>query len=306
MHFEIVTLFPRFFETPLTETILGRAATAGVVTYGTTDLRQWGMGRHKSVDDTPYGGGAGMVMRPEPVVSAIRDVRARFPGITVALLSPDGEKLSQPVAHELATLPALALVCGRYEGFDARIFPYADRVLSLGDFVLSGGEPAALAIIDAVTRLIPGALGNAASSVGESFSTAGVLAEGIGTADVSLDAVGKRLALLEHPHYTRPPVFEGAAVPEILVTGHHAKVAQWRHEQALRRTWQRRPDLLADHVAQATLTAKDRALLERFADESRGPVQPDTTETARPSPHDNNRGDGTVQGNDHVDEQDDR
>jgi tRNA (guanine37-N1)-methyltransferase len=188
-----------------------------------TDIRDFAEGKHRVTDDVPYGGGAGMVMKPEPLVAAIEAAQKRNPGAKVLLLSPQGHRFTQPVAEELAKEAALILVCGRYEGVDERVARFIDGELSLGDFVLTGGEPAALAVIDAIVRLLPGALGNEESTRNESF------AEG----------------LLEGPQYTRPPEFRGLKVPEVLLSGDHAKIAQWRKEQSVLRTQERRPDLIS-------------------------------------------------------------
>ncbi len=239
MHVSLLTLFPAFFESPLRETILKRAIEAGHLTVDCIDIRTWGVGRHHVVDDTPYGGGAGMVMRVDPVVAAIRHVRERDPNATVALLGPRGTPLTQALVHDLATRPHLALVCGRYEGFDERVRPHADLEISLGDFILSGGEPAALCIVDAVARLLDGVLGNAASTGDESFSASG---------------------LLEYPHYTRPPDFEGQSVPAVLSTGDHAKIARWRRLAALAVTAIHRPDLLD----RANVTPREREWLDAW------------------------------------------
>jgi len=222
MQFDILTLFPDMFTGPLTESILKRAAQAGQISIDVHDIRAYTTDKHHSADDAPYGGGAGMVMKPEPLVAAIEAARQRNPGARVLLLSPQGRRFTQAVAEELAAQPALILVCGRYEGVDERVAGFIDGELSLGDFVLTGGEPAALAVIDAVARLLPGALGNEESARNESFS------EG----------------LLEGPQYTRPAEFRGLKVPEVLLSGDHAKIAQWRREQSVLRTQERRPDLL--------------------------------------------------------------
>ena len=222
LHIEVLTLFPRMIEGPLQESILGKAQKAGLCRVTATDIRTFAEGKHHVTDDSPYGGGAGMVMKPEPLVAAIEDVRARRPGTKIFLMSPQGRRFDQSLARELADLGSFALVCGRYEGVDERVLEFIDGEISLGDFVLSGGEFAALAVIDAAARLIPGVLGNEASPVYESFS------EG----------------LLEYPQYTRPAEFRGRKVPEILLSGDHAEVARWRAEQALARTRAKRPDLI--------------------------------------------------------------
>lgn len=221
---EILTLFPGMVSGYVGESILGKAQERGKLSVTATDIREYAEGKHRVTDDTPYGGGAGMVMKVEPLVAAIEAARARNPGARVLLMSPRGPAFTQARARELAGhTPGLILVCGRYEGVDERVMAYLDGELSLGDFILTGGEIAALAVVDAVARLLPGVLGNQASSVSESFE------EG----------------LLEHPQYTRPPVFRGAEVPAVLQSGDHARIARWRRWRALRLTQERRPDLFA-------------------------------------------------------------
>lgn len=233
MRIDVVTLFPELFDAPLRTSIIGRAAEQGLVTFGLHDPREHGLGRHRSVDDYPYGGGAGMVMRPEPLVATIEPLRAA--GATVILLDPAGERLTDALARTLATDDHLALVCGRYEGIDERVRTVVDREISIGDYVLTGGELPALVVIDAVVRLLPGAIATE-SHTGDSFAT----------------------GLLEHPQYTRPERFGDLDVPPVLLSGHHGEVERWRRREALRRTLERRPDLLAD----APLTDADRAVLE--------------------------------------------
>ena len=216
---DVLTLFPSMIEGPLGLSIPGRIQADGLATIRVHDLREFGLGRHKSVDDTPYGGGAGMVMRVEPVVAAIEVVRR--PDSTVILLDPAGEVFRHERAVDLAGRAHLVFVCPRYEGVDERIRAYVDLELSIGDYVLTGGELPALVIIDAVIRLLPGAI-DAQSTAEESFSA----------------------GLLEYPQYTRPPEFRGATVPDVLTSGDHGAVARWRHEQAVARTRARRPDLL--------------------------------------------------------------
>ncbi len=216
---DVLTLFPSMVVGPLAESIPGRIQERGLATIRVHDLRQWGLGRHRSVDDTPYGGGAGMVMRVEPVVAAIEAVRR--PDSTVILLDPGGETFSHARAVDLATRSHLVLVCPRYEGVDERIRAFVDLELSIGDFVVTGGELPALVVIDAVIRLLPGAIDDL-STAEESFSA----------------------GLLEYPQYTRPPSFRGLDVPEILTSGDHGAVARWRHERSVERTRERRPDLL--------------------------------------------------------------
>jgi len=225
---EVLTLFPRMIAAPLEESILGKAREKGLLRVQVTDIRDFADGKHRVTDDVPYGGGAGMVMKPEPLVAAIEAARARLPSAKVILLSPQGARFEQRKARELAQAGALILVCGRYEGVDERVLRWVDEELSLGDFVLTGGEVAALAVIDAMARLVPGVLGNELSAHDESFSEDG---------------------LLEGPQYTRPPEFRGLRVPEILLSGDHGKIAKWRHEQAVARTRERRPDLLTRQKA---------------------------------------------------------
>ncbi|HEY7451959.1 MAG TPA: tRNA (guanosine(37)-N1)-methyltransferase TrmD [Candidatus Limnocylindria bacterium] len=239
MTIDVVTLFPNLFGPVLAEGVLGRALERGVVAVELHDLREHGLGRHRQVDDTPYGGGAGMVLRPEPLAAALSPLRAA--GVPIVLLDPAGERLDDPVARELAALPRFALVCGRYEGIDERVRTWVDRELSIGDYVLTGGELPALVVIDAVSRLVPGVI-DAESSAGDSFAT----------------------GLLEHPQYTRPEEFDGMRVPPVLLSGNHAEVAAWRRRESLRRTAARRPDLLVG----APLTDVDRADLARLAEET--------------------------------------
>lgn len=220
MRVDVLTLFPAMVEPALTHSILGRAAKAGVWSLGLHDIREHGLGRHRTVDDSPYGGGSGMVMRADVVGAAIEAVRTE--ASHVILLEPGGTPFSQEVARRLAGHAHLVLVCGHYEGIDARVGEaLVHESISIGDYVLTGGELAACVVVDAVVRLLPGALGNAGSTVEESFS------EG----------------LLEYPQYTRPPEWAGRAVPEVLLSGDHARVARWRREQAELRTRALRSDL---------------------------------------------------------------
>ncbi len=219
LQIDVVTLFPDVFPGPLSHSIPGRALEAGLAELRAHDLREWGLGRHRSVDDYPYGGGAGMVLRAEPIAGALAALRG--PGSTVILLDPGGEPLRQARVRDLALRSHLIVVCPRYEGIDERVRSMVDLELSIGDYVLSGGEIPALVLIDAVLRLLPGAI-TEGSATEEPFS------EG----------------LLEYPQWTRPPEFDGQRVPDILLSGDHGAVARWRHEQAVARTSQRRPDLL--------------------------------------------------------------
>ena len=224
IRFDILTIFPGLFASALETSILGRAIRSGLLEVGLHDIREYATDRHRSVDDTPYGGGGGMVMTPGPLVAAIEAVRAAQTPERVIVLSPHGRLFTQKVAVELAGYERLALVCGRYEGIDERVIEgWTDDALSVGDYVLSGGELAALVVVDAVTRLLPGALGNELGAWEESHSD----------------------DCLEYPQYTRPREFRGREVPEALLSGDHARVARWRQGESLRRTRDRRPDLFA-------------------------------------------------------------
>jgi tRNA (guanine37-N1)-methyltransferase len=235
MRAEVLTLFPRMISSYLDESILGKAREKGLLEVTATDIRDFASGKHRVTDDTPYGGGAGMVMKVEPVVGALEQAKSRLPNARAYLLSPRGEKFDQGFAKKLAQNPELILVCGRYEGVDERVRPYLDGEISLGDFVLAGGELAALCVIEAVARLIPGVLGNVDSIGSESFEE----------------------PLLEHPQYTRPPEYRGASVPAVLQSGDHARIARWRRWHSLRLTQERRPDLFAT----LELSNEDRKLV---------------------------------------------
>lgn len=228
MQVAIVTLFPELFAPFFATSLMGRAVEGGVVRVHYEDLRRHGLGKHLSVDDTPYGGGSGMVMRPDCTVAAMEAACAaldpRQP-VRRVLLTPQGQRFTQQHARRLAELPQLCLLCGRYEGFDERVRPFVDEELSLGDFVVTGGEVPAMCLLEAVIRLLPGVLGNDDSAREESFS----------------EECG---GLLEYPHYTRPLSFRGLEVPEVLRSGDHARIARFREEQAALRSAQRRPDLL--------------------------------------------------------------
>ena len=226
MRFDVLTLHPDMLRGPLTSSILGRGLEAGAFELGIHDIREHGLGRHRSVDDAPYGGGAGMVMRVDVVASALEAVAS--PTSHVVLTSPAGPRLDQAKAQSLSKREHLVIVCGHYEGIDARIETLVDEEISLGDFVLTGAELVACAIVDSVARLLPGVLGNDASAVEESFTR----------------------PLLEHPHYTRPASWRGHDVPEVLRNGHHARIEAWRQAQAEERTRTRRPDLWARWIAQ--------------------------------------------------------
>jgi len=240
---EILTLFPRMCSGYLAESILGKAVEAGLLAVAVTDIREYATGRHRVTDDAPYGGGAGMVMKPEPLTAAIEAARARIPGARVLLTSPRGRWLDQRLARELAAHGRLVVVCGRYEGVDERVLAAVDLEVSVGDVVLTGGELAALSIVDAAARLVPGVLGNEQSAGAESFTGEG--------------------GLLEHPHYTRPPVFRGMEVPAVLLSGDHRRIERWRRREALRATRDRRPDLFA----RLELAEDDLRLLEAGDDE---------------------------------------
>jgi tRNA (guanine37-N1)-methyltransferase len=232
----ILTLFPRMVEAPLGESILGKAREKGLLETRVVDIRDFAEGKHRVTDDVPYGGGAGMVMKPEPLVAAIESARAWAPRATAILLCPQGTRFDQAKAQELSQRSELILVCGRYEGVDERVRNHVDEQLSIGDFVLTGGEFAALAVVDAVSRLVPGVLGNEESPRTESF-----------TAE----------PILEGPQYTRPPLFRGERVPGVLLSGDHARIARWRRRQALVRTRDLRPDLFA----RLSLSKEDAKLL---------------------------------------------
>jgi tRNA (guanine37-N1)-methyltransferase len=240
---EILTLFPRTCAGYLAESILGKAQEAGLLSVRLTDIRDHAPGRHRVVDDAPYGGGAGMVMKPEPLTEAIEAARARLPGARVVLTSPRGRRLDQGLARELAACGRLVIACGRYEGVDERVLAAVDEEVSVGDVVLTGGELAALCIVDAAARLVPGVLGNEDSAGRESFTGEG--------------------GLLEHPHYTRPPVWRGMEVPAVLLSGDHRRIERWRRRESLRATRDRRPDLFA----RLRLSEDDRRLMEAGDDE---------------------------------------
>jgi tRNA (guanine37-N1)-methyltransferase len=270
MHFDIFTLFPGMFAGVFSDSIIKRARLAGIMSVVQHNIRDYAEGRHRVTDDAPYGGGGGMVMKPEPIFRAVETVLSRRAGWTytpetpedlppvpeialdlphdvpIILLSPQGRRFSQNVALELSGHTRIALICGRYEGVDERVRTgLVTDEISIGDFVLSGGELAAAVIVDAVTRLLPGALGHEMGAFDDSFAT----------------------GVLEYPHYTRPADHRDEGIPEVLVSGDHARVARWRREQALRRTWERRPDLLrsaplsdADRAFLAALEASDSAV----------------------------------------------
>jgi len=240
VHIEVVTLFPEMIRGALEFGIVGRALERGLLQVGTEDPRAHTVNAHRTVDDRPYGGGPGMVLKPEPMLAAIRAAQARLPaGSPRICLTAQGQLFGAAQARELAALPGFLLIAGRYEGIDERVMALGvDRDLSIGDYVLSGGELPALVVVDAVTRLLPGALGDERSSVEDSFVA----------------------GLLDWPHYTRPEVFEGLTVPQVLLSGDHADIRRWRLEQALGRTWLRRPEL----IVKEELTAEVAQLLDEF------------------------------------------
>lgn len=253
MRFDILTLFPRMFEGVFAESIVHRAVEAGHVEIYVHNIRDYATDKHHVTDDLPYGGGGGMVMKPEPIVLAVEDLlgaelvrRQKESGeveVPVILLAPAGRPFTQAVARDLERYQRLVLICGRYEGVDERVrLLVATDEISIGDYVLSGGEVAAMVIVEAVTRLVPGVLGDMRALVEDSYAQ----------------------GLLEHPHYTRPAEFRGLQVPEVLLSGDHAKVARWRREQSLRRTWLRRPELLRE----ARLAALDLEYLQRLRAEN--------------------------------------
>jgi tRNA (guanine37-N1)-methyltransferase len=248
MRFDIITIFPEYFASVFDYGIVRRARAAGLCEVEAHDLRRWTNDRHRVVDDRPFGGGDGMVLKPEPLFAAVESLTGaraapelRGTGRRVVLMSPQGRVFDQRAAEELAACSQVVVICGRYEGVDERVAELlATDELSVGDYVLSGGEPAAAVVVDAAVRLLPGALGSETSAVNESFAAEG---------------------LLDCPHYTRPPEFRGARVPEVLLGGHHAEIARWRRLAALKKTARNRPDLLA----RAALTEEERAWLEKEA-----------------------------------------
>lgn len=248
MRIDILTLFPQMFEGVLHDSILGKAEEKGIVTFQTVNFRDFSTNKHSTVDDYPYGGGGGMVLKPEPIFHAVENlmqgstVSAKPP--RVILMCPQGQTFTQTMAEELALESHLIFICGHYEGYDERIREYlVTDELSIGDYVLTGGELPAMVVIDSVVRLLPGALGNETSAVTDSFST----------------------GLLEHPHYTRPAQFRDMMVPEVLLSGHHENISEWRRKEVLRRTYNRRPDLLE----QMELSNQDRKWLAELKQEKK-------------------------------------
>jgi tRNA (guanine37-N1)-methyltransferase len=271
MKFELITIFPDFFRGPLEYGIVRRARESGLVEINIHDLRSFTKDKHRTVDDRPFGGGEGMVLKPEPIFDCLEFLRVapRQERIShqvkesVVLLSPQGELFNQRFAAEMSELDRVFLICGRYEGVDERVSDFlADREISVGDFILSGGELPAAIIVDAVTRLLPGALGNEASARTESFGTGEV------NPNLPVDAEGKRIpdstisagGLLDYPHYTRPSDFRGMAVPESLVSGDHEAIRRWRRKRALEKTLRNRPELLE----RVELSDEDREIVEEL------------------------------------------
>ncbi|HDM75795.1 MAG TPA: tRNA (guanosine(37)-N1)-methyltransferase TrmD [Deltaproteobacteria bacterium] len=239
MIIEILTLFPEIFSSPLQHSILGKALQKGLLNVNVRNIRDYAFDKHRQVDDRPFGGGSGMLMKPEPLAAAIEAVRKERPGIKVILLTPQGKLFNQEMAKELTTLESIALICGRYEGIDERIREHwIDDEISIGDYVLSGGEFAALVVVDVIARLVPGVLGDEESCIEESFSD----------------------GLLEYPQYTRPRDFKGYRVPEVLLSGNHEAIKEWRRRESLRRTFERRPDLLKH----ASLGDEDKRFIEEL------------------------------------------
>lgn len=257
MRFDVVTIFPDFFGSILAHGMLKRATAAGLLSVGVHDLRDFTDDRHRTVDDRPFGGGPGMVLKAEPIFRAVESIKAEegAENVPVILLSPQGRLLRQPVVEELSRHPRMVLVCGRYEGMDERIVEgLATDELSIGDYVLSGGEIAAAVVMESVTRLIPGVLGNEESVVQDSFA--------------GEDVSGPRL--LDCPHYTRPAEFRGMLVPEVLLSGDHGEIRRWRRRRALEKTWRKRPELLEG----LALDEEDRRILEDLEREQGLPVLP--------------------------------
>jgi tRNA (guanine37-N1)-methyltransferase len=246
MRFDVFTLFPEVFQPYLQTSILQRAQQRGLIEVHLHNIRDYASDKHHMTDDEPYGGGGGMVMKVEPIFCAVESVLGSPPSCPVILLTPQGRTFNHQIAQEYAQVPALALICGRYEGIDERVREHlVTDELSIGDYVLSGGELPALVVLDAISRFLPGVLGDPEGALDDSYAS----------------------GLLEYPHYTRPPEFRGWKVPEVLLSGDHARIARWRREQALFRTWTRRPDLLK----KATLSKEDLAFLEKLRQAQKNP-----------------------------------
>lgn len=238
MRFDILTLFPEFFASPLKQSIVGKAIAKGIIEVNTYNIRDFTLDKHRTTDDYPYGGGHGMVMKVEPVVRALESLSLDRPAARVILATPQGIPFDHKLAKELSAIPRLVIVCGRYEGVDERIRDFADLEISIGDYVLTGGEIPALAIIDSVARLIPEVLGEPGSKEHDSFTN----------------------GLLEYPHYTRPEEFRGLKVPDVLLSGNHGEIEKWRRTQSIVRTFKRRPELLE----KAPLTEADMAVIKEL------------------------------------------
>jgi tRNA (guanine37-N1)-methyltransferase len=240
MRFDILTLFPEMFSSPFKESILAKAIEKGLIEVRAINIRDFALDKHRIVDDAPYGGGQGMVMKVEPIARAIEQVKSEDPSVRTIYLTPEGKPLNQEMARQLSSRSHLMLLCGRYEGVDERVREtFIDEEISIGDYVLTGGELAAMVLIDAVSRLLPGVLGSDRSAEEDSFFG----------------------SLLEYPQYTRPASFRGHEVPEVLLSGNHQAISLWRMKEALRRTWMRRPDLLS----KASLSEEDKKILEEIS-----------------------------------------
>ena len=240
MRFDILTLFPEMFSSPFKESILAKAIEKGLIEVRTINIRDFALDKHRIVDDAPYGGGQGMVMKVEPIARAIEQVKSEDPSVRTIYLTPEGKPLNEEMARQLSSRSHLILLCGRYEGVDERVRElFVDEEISIGDYVLTGGELAAMVLIDAVSRLLPGVLGSDRSAEEDSFFG----------------------SLLEYPQYTRPASFRGYEVPGVLLSGNHQAISLWRRKEALRRTWMRRPDLLS----KASLSEEDKKILEEIS-----------------------------------------
>lgn len=248
MKFDVFSLFPNLMQPYLEGSILQRAIQNNLLEVNLHDIRAWATDRHHVTDEPPFGGGGGMVMKAEPIFNAVEAVLGESPQCPIILMTPQGRTYTQTVARELSAYPRIALICGRYEGVDERVRQHlVTDEISIGDYVLTGGELPALILIDSLTRLIPGALGDPDGAQDDSFAS----------------------GLLEYPHYTRPANFRGWQVPEVLLSGNHAEISRWRHEQSLEHTWRKRPDLLETYE----LSQKDRQFLEKLKDELQGEQQ---------------------------------
>ena len=240
MRFDILTLFPEMFSSPFKESILAKAIEKGLIEVRTINIRDFALDKHRIVDDAPYGGGQGMVMKVEPIARAIEQVKSEDPSVRTIYLTPEGKPLNEEMARQLSSRSHLILLCGRYEGVDERVRElFIDEEISIGDYVLTGGELAAMVLVDAVSRLLPGVLGSDRSAEEDSFFG----------------------SLLEYPQYTRPASFRGYEVPGVLLSGNHQAISLWRRKEALRRTWMRRPDLLS----KASLSEEDKKILEEIS-----------------------------------------